>query len=290
MRVKGFIWHLAPGFSVIACINAFRNHGVEAIKMYEEISTRPRKGWKPVRINLTVEREKPNADSGPEAPDVTGYAALPSPAPAPSVSLMDHDALQWQCQAWRMLTSQLADEVDCLRRGVGVTHQAGKDPLEVARRHLADPTKPAQGQQERRVAQRRTDDKTAMSLHLMRRMGLADRRRAQPQNAATQDKEPAIESRSDLDPAQTPAVAAPERFNKHETAWIDRKITENEPAQEPRTGLAGQEEAMRRAQTCIEHIERGARHNGMEPMAYADLVHDGTLYRLARALLREAGK
>lgn len=59
MRIKGFLWYLAPGFSVIDAMRAFRDLGVEALNTYaDEISVRYRKGWKRVRISLTVQREK----------------------------------------------------------------------------------------------------------------------------------------------------------------------------------------------------------------------------------------
>lgn len=57
MREKEFVWHLAPGFTVHNVIVAFRDHGVAALQNHDEISVRPRKGWKRVRIRLSVERE-----------------------------------------------------------------------------------------------------------------------------------------------------------------------------------------------------------------------------------------
>jgi len=57
MREKSFLWWIAPGFTVINATNAFRDHGVHALQVHpDEISTRQRKGWKAVRIELMVYR------------------------------------------------------------------------------------------------------------------------------------------------------------------------------------------------------------------------------------------
>lgn len=56
MRQKQFAWHLAPGFSVIDAMKAFRDNGTHAVEMYDEISVRPKKGWKRVVITVSVER------------------------------------------------------------------------------------------------------------------------------------------------------------------------------------------------------------------------------------------
>lgn len=56
MRQKQFTWHLAPGFSVIDAMVAFKDFGVHAIENHEEISVLAKKGWKRVKITVSVER------------------------------------------------------------------------------------------------------------------------------------------------------------------------------------------------------------------------------------------
>lgn len=56
MRQKQFAWHLAPGFSVVNAMTAFKDFGVYAVENYEEISVRAKKGWKRVKITISIER------------------------------------------------------------------------------------------------------------------------------------------------------------------------------------------------------------------------------------------
>jgi hypothetical protein len=55
MRRKEYRWFVAPGFSVVRAMTAFTEGGVMALER-KEISVIPRKGWKEVRIVVTVER------------------------------------------------------------------------------------------------------------------------------------------------------------------------------------------------------------------------------------------
>lgn len=57
MRQKHFLWHTAPGFTVIQATNAFRDHGLDALNIYaDQLQVRRRKGWSPVRITVTAQR------------------------------------------------------------------------------------------------------------------------------------------------------------------------------------------------------------------------------------------
>ncbi len=55
MSQKQFAWYLAPGFSTTQAMSAFRENGVQAVKVYDEISVQPKKGWKRVVITMSVE-------------------------------------------------------------------------------------------------------------------------------------------------------------------------------------------------------------------------------------------
>lgn len=58
MKARQFCWYLAPGFTIIQARNAFCDHGVVALEIYDEqISVRKRKGWKCVRLAIVGIRE-----------------------------------------------------------------------------------------------------------------------------------------------------------------------------------------------------------------------------------------
>lgn len=57
MKPKIYAWWLKPGFTMPQALKAFAHHGAEqAIACHDEISTRPRKGWRKIYIRIEAQR------------------------------------------------------------------------------------------------------------------------------------------------------------------------------------------------------------------------------------------